>query len=716
MSAEQRPPAGDRETSANSGQGGPGQPTFSVAVDYVEVDAGVTDAQGHPVRELRKEDFEIVEDGRRQQVETLSFVDQPLVPNLQPSTAAADSAGADVQTNLAPFEGRIYVLLLDDLHTASARTQIVRTAAREFVERTLHPGDLAAVVHVSAPKGASQDFTSDQRLLLASIDRFVGRKIRSGALNEIDEYNRSTLFGRAPVKGDDPDASARANDADVVFTMIGRLARQVSTIRTRRKVLLWFSEGVDVEMPQRTGTEPWAGQRGAASAEQARARDRALEAMSIATRSDLIVYGIDPRGLRGADLELAQVGSIASRPNARPGNGHVAPGDAPRSDHAANRLGIHRRLRRRQHESVRDGVRPDLRGEQQLLHARVPPHQPPPGRQVPQDRRAREPAGVKVRARRGYLAPSDKDQTLGRDSIAGAPAQLQDALTRPIPYSGLGMAVQAAVFRGSGGLASVLVTIQYAASIFKRTAPGPADQLGLSVVAIDSGGTIRASDHRTIGLDVSPRTRQALQTLGFRTFSRLELPAGRYQLRVASVLGNQGDVGSVRHDLEVPDFSKEIPNMSSLVVTSRLAALIPTAGKDERLQEFLPAPPTTLRDFGKDDTLAFCAETYANPAKAGSPMPLQAVVEDDQGHVVGPVHDMEALPSPGESAGTSVYRSSIPLTNLRPGAYSAARRHPCRLQARRLQPGSWRFACGPRRNRSRATRRPTRSCRLPRGW
>ena len=40
-------------------QGGPGQPTFSLAVDYVEVDAGVYDGEGHPVRDLRKEDFEV---------------------------------------------------------------------------------------------------------------------------------------------------------------------------------------------------------------------------------------------------------------------------------------------------------------------------------------------------------------------------------------------------------------------------------------------------------------------------------------------------------------------------------------------------------------------------------------------------------------------------------------------------------------------------------
>ena len=320
VSAEQRPPAGDVSASARGGQGGPGQPTFSVDVDYVEIDAGVTDAQGHPVRDLRKEDFEVIEDGRRQQVDTLSFVDQPLVPKPLPPKAAPDHFGTDVQTNVGPFDSRIYVLLLDDLHTASARTQFVRTAAREFVERTLHPGDLAAVLHVSAPAGASQDFTQ-RPPPAACVHRSLRRPqdtLGHAERNSMND-NRSTMFGRAPVKGDDPDASARAHNADVVFTTIGRLARQVSTIRTRRKVLLWFSEGVDIEMPQRTGTEPWAGQRGAASAEQARARDRALEAMSIATRSDLIVHGIDPRGLRGADVELSQVGSIASDPTLGPG-------------------------------------------------------------------------------------------------------------------------------------------------------------------------------------------------------------------------------------------------------------------------------------------------------------------------------------------------------------------------------------------------------------
>ena len=96
-------------------------------------------------------------------------------------------------------------------------------------------------------------------------------------------------------------------------------------------------------------------------------------------------------------------------------------------------------------------------------------------------------------------------------------------------------------------------------------------------------------------------------------------------------------------------------------------------------------------------------------------MPLQAIVEDDQGRVVGPARDMQALPSSRESPGTSVYSSSIPLTDLRPGAYVLRVGTRASAGATAVQPGSWRFVCGPRRNRSRATRRPMRSWRLPPG-
>src|SRR5438477_11580126 len=66
----------------NAGQNAPApqpqQPTFKVQVDYVEVDAVVTDRQGNLVRDLKKEDFQVLEDGKTQSITTYTFVDIPV--------------------------------------------------------------------------------------------------------------------------------------------------------------------------------------------------------------------------------------------------------------------------------------------------------------------------------------------------------------------------------------------------------------------------------------------------------------------------------------------------------------------------------------------------------------------------------------------------------------------------------------------------------------
>ena len=50
-------------------------PTFKAEVEYVEVDALVTDSQGQFVRDLKKEDFQVFEDNQRQTISAFSLVD-----------------------------------------------------------------------------------------------------------------------------------------------------------------------------------------------------------------------------------------------------------------------------------------------------------------------------------------------------------------------------------------------------------------------------------------------------------------------------------------------------------------------------------------------------------------------------------------------------------------------------------------------------------------
>ena len=56
----------------------PQQPTFRVQVDYVEVDVVVTDRNGNLVRDLKKEDFQVLEDGKAQAINTFTFVNIPV--------------------------------------------------------------------------------------------------------------------------------------------------------------------------------------------------------------------------------------------------------------------------------------------------------------------------------------------------------------------------------------------------------------------------------------------------------------------------------------------------------------------------------------------------------------------------------------------------------------------------------------------------------------
>src|SRR6266568_4474830 len=72
LSAGQNPPA------APPSQPQPQTPTFKVQVDYVEVDAVVTDQRGNLVRDLKKEDFQVLEDGKVQSITNFTFVDIPV--------------------------------------------------------------------------------------------------------------------------------------------------------------------------------------------------------------------------------------------------------------------------------------------------------------------------------------------------------------------------------------------------------------------------------------------------------------------------------------------------------------------------------------------------------------------------------------------------------------------------------------------------------------
>ena len=151
-------------------------PVVRVTTSLVQVDAVVTDKNDRHVTDLTAADFEIFEDGRRQEITHCSYVALPKLPT--PPPAAPTAAGAAVPppppapTRLRPERvRRTLALVVDDLGLSFRSTVEVREALEKFVDKQMEPGDLVAIVRTRGGMGALQQFTTDKALLHAAIDR-----------------------------------------------------------------------------------------------------------------------------------------------------------------------------------------------------------------------------------------------------------------------------------------------------------------------------------------------------------------------------------------------------------------------------------------------------------------------------------------------------------------------------------------------------------------
>src|SRR5207244_13162881 len=106
----------------------------------------------------------------------------------------------------------------------------------------------------------------------------------------------------------------------------------------------------------------------------------------------------------------------------------------------------------------------------------------------------------------------------------------------------------------------------------------PKSSVELSYRAVDAEGKIRGGDTQLLTLpeNVRPEIRDRMAQVGLRVTDRLDLPPGRYQLRVAARDASGGSVGSVTYDLDVPDFNKGALTMSGLALTSVTGSQVPT--------------------------------------------------------------------------------------------------------------------------------------------
>jgi VWFA-related protein len=657
---------GEQTPQAQPSASGDQQPpiTFKVEVNYVEIDAVVTDAEGRFVRGLTRDDFEVVEQSKPQTISVFSLVDLPLERADSPLFAKAP-IDPDVRTNRREFDGRVFVLVLDDLHTHPTRTPRLRAAARQFVERYLGANDVAAVVTTGGSNTAAQNFTSSRRLLVKAVDSFVGQKLRSATLEKLNQIPRQGV-GRAPA---DPLSFERAYKARASLSTLKGVAEYLEGIRGRRKAVVFFSEGIDYDMSNSFQNQF-----------ASDIREEMKTAISEATRANVSFYAVDPRGLSGFEDAI----EISSLPE-------------------DNSLGVHTMLdeMRIAHDSLRaladetGGFAAVNRNDYRETFAKIIADNSSyyvlgyysndarrDGRFRSVDVRVRRP-GLQVRARKGYTAPRRRPAAAPNAASTGTSAELREALNSPLPVSGLGLTASAAAFRGAKDKASVSVTLEIDGAGLAFTEKGDKilGEVEVSMIAFDAGGAGREGGRDAIGLTLRPQTRDAIVRRGVRIARRLELSPGIYHLRIGARDPNSRHVGTVMLDVEVPNFSKTPLVMSNVVLTSAAASAVPTARADDQLKDVLPGAPTTIREFARSDEIATFAEVYDNGTRTPHRVEIKTSVLGDDGAVVFTRSEERRSEELGAAGGGYGHAAKIPLKDLAPGRYVL------RVEARALVSG-----------------------------
>ena len=636
--------------------------TFKVEVNYVEVDAVVVDKQGNFINDLARDSFEVLEDGKPQKISTFSFVNIP-VQRIEKPLFAAQAIEPDVRTNAQGPDGRIYLLVLDDLHTAALRSPLVRTAARRFVQEKLGANDMAAIVFSSGRSDAAQDFTANKQLLLDAIGKFMGRKLRSPTLEKIDQYNRRAGTPLASDPLTDPLEAERAYNARTALDDLRQLSDFLAGVHGRRKALIYISEGVDYDIGDPINNQY-----------ASDIRDAAQDAIAAATRANVNFYAVDPRGLTDMGDEAIEIAGLPSDPSLGLGQQSML-----------NEL----RLSQDSLRVLAEGTggfasvnTNDLKGafdrivtenSSYYVLGYYPSNERRDGRFRKLDVKVNRP-GVVVRFRNGYTAPSGKapaSRAVEHEAITSS--ELREALGSPVPMSGFRLSAFAASFKGTAPKASVVVTVQGSGSNlrFAQKDGRFTDTVEMSVVAVDHAGKVAGGDQQKLVMTLKPETRPLVEQVGFRTVSRLNLPPGRYQLRIAGRETEGGRIGSVYYDLVVPDFSKEPLTMSGLVLASARSTVVPTPQKDPELSKMLPggASPTTTREFLGDDELAALVEVYDNQAATPHKVDIETTILAEGGRAVFRHADQRSTEELGGRNGGFGYVVRVPLRDIPPGLY-----------------------------------------------
>ena len=680
-----------------------------VRTNEVRLDIVVKDKKGHTVKDLNAADFEVLEDGVSQKLESFRFV------NRESSAESGNKAGTDRKENNQPIATPLappsrttpgVTALVFDRLSPEARS-LAKKAGIAYAQEGMAGGDFTGVFRIDLSLNTVQPFTDNSDLVRAAIDTATGATgstYASSAQRTRDLADRSAGLDReiessqasaaSAGAGGDPagasaagQASGQAAAAQKLVEMESNILQQFETLERDqqgfatingllavinpmrnlpgRKTIIFFSEGLALPT-------------------SVQAKFPAV--ISAANRANVSIYTIDAAGLRtesGAAESARELNSLAAQRMGQQSRGsdRVSTGPYmkslerneellkfdPRSGlgQLADQTGgflIH------DTNDLTNGLRrinDDMHGYYMLTY--VPKNQDYNGR-FRQISVKLNHANFEVQARKGYYAVESVGQlpVLDYEAPAIAAAHHSQSDSKSLSLKGSVLSFPAP---HRPGLSLILAEVPLSAFSFSSS-DNKTYSADFSLVALVKDQTDQVVQKLSQHYPLSgPLDQLSDAKKGDVLFYReTQLLPGKYTVEFIAYDAADGKVNLKQTALEIPNGDETKPRLSSVAVLRRAERLTPEEQKHDQPFHFgeLVVYPNLGEPVVKSLTKQLAFFFTAWPAK-GSTTPLQLTLEILQNNrSLG--KSSTQLPAP-DQLGQVKYASAFPLDKFQPGAY-----------------------------------------------
>lgn len=277
-----------------------------ISTTLIQVDVTVTDKKGNIVTDLKPEDFEIFENGEKQEISNFSFVSNVKTETAPLTSKQGEKPGVPLPPpQLKPDEiRRTFALVVDDLSLSFQSIYYARRVLKKFVDEQMRAGDLVAIVRTGAGIGALQQFTADKRQLYAAIEKIRWNPQGTGSIGAFAPFQTDLSNSQGSSENsesDDENTSSGSGETELnnlresVFATgtlgaINYIVRGMQDLPGRKSIML-LSDGFKLFEKSDSGFT-----------DSSRVLDSLRRLVDLANRSSVVIYTMDARGLQTLGL------------------------------------------------------------------------------------------------------------------------------------------------------------------------------------------------------------------------------------------------------------------------------------------------------------------------------------------------------------------------------------------------------------------------------